>query len=207
MNETAIVEIILHGYWHAGSGEGRSADADALVLKDQNGLPWLPGRTLKGLLRDAVRTCEEAGAVRAGATDVLFGRETRKGEPDGSVPGRLRVGNAVLSEAVCAAIARSEEKAGLYDTFASTRIDAEGLAEDKTLRTIELAVPVTLWAEVALLAPDVPESGAAEDGSEALAEEWFSVLEKACGVLRRLGSGRNRGLGRCTCRLKRGGRR
>jgi len=207
MNETAIVEITLYSYWHAGSGEGRSADADALVLKDRDGLPWLPGRTLKGLLRDAVRSCEDVGAVPSGAAAFLFGRETREGEPDGSVPGRLRVGNAVLSEEVRAAIACSEEKAGLYDTFASTRIDAEGIAEDKTLRTIELTVPVTLWAEVSLLAPDVAKSGAPDDGSEGLAEEWFSVLEKSCGVLRRLGSGRNRGLGRCACRLKRGGRR
>ena len=39
--------------WHCGSGLAAGADVDALVIKDKDGLPYVPGRTIKGLLRDA----------------------------------------------------------------------------------------------------------------------------------------------------------
>ena len=40
--------------WHCGSGLAAGADVDTLVVKDKNGLPFVPGKTLKGLIREAV---------------------------------------------------------------------------------------------------------------------------------------------------------
>ena len=65
------VEIL--SYWHAGSGLGRGADLDALVLRNGDDLPYLPGRTLKGLLREAFMICEEMGHAQKGRTAELFG--------------------------------------------------------------------------------------------------------------------------------------
>ena len=48
------LELDLSSYWHIGSGKGADAVADAVVLKDEAGLPVVPGRTLKGLLRDCM---------------------------------------------------------------------------------------------------------------------------------------------------------
>ena len=46
-------QIELHTWWHCGSGQSAGADVDALVIKDKNGMPFIPGKTIKGLLRDA----------------------------------------------------------------------------------------------------------------------------------------------------------
>ena len=40
--------------WHAGSGLSSGAEADAVVIKDSNNLPYLPGKTIKGLVKDAL---------------------------------------------------------------------------------------------------------------------------------------------------------
>ena len=50
---TIKYEIEFFSNWHCGSGLAAGADVDALVIKDNNGLPYVPGRTLKGLLREA----------------------------------------------------------------------------------------------------------------------------------------------------------
>lgn len=182
------LEIKLLSYWHAGSGFGRSADADALVLKDRDDLPYLPGKTVKGLLREAMHCCEESGAVPAGTTERLFGKHTEEGKPTGSTPGALAFDSAVLPAKEREWLASKNAKThrdAMYDTFASTSIGNDGIALDRTLRTIELCVPVVLNA---------PVSGIPEDAEE--------PLHKACALLRALGSHRNRGLGRCECTLR-----
>ena len=46
-------EITFYTNWHCGSGLSSGADCDSLVVKDKNGLPFVPGKTIKGLLREA----------------------------------------------------------------------------------------------------------------------------------------------------------
>jgi len=181
---TIAVSIEMLSYWHVGSGAGRGADVDALVLKDEVGLPYLPGRTLKGLLREGMRTCEDAGRVPAGTTDSLFGKHAAIGDPAGSTPGSLRVSDGRLPEAERAWLAaadNAESRAALFDTLASTRLDTNGLAEDHSLRAIELTVPIGLRAEI-----EGPEDN-----------QWVERLGEAITLVRALGSHRTRGLGRC----------
>jgi hypothetical protein len=189
--ETMILEIQVLSYWHAGCGFGRGADVDALVLKDGNSLPYLPGRTVKGLLREAMQCCEDAGAVPEGTTSNLFGTPSREGDYAGSLPGVLSFGNAVLKKTEREWLTSREgspTRAALYDAFASTSIDsASGIANDKTLRTIELCVPLILEAEI----------GGIPDNTEAEGH-----LKKAAVLLRALGAHRTRGLGRCRCTLR-----
>ena len=47
-------EIHFHSYWHCSSGLSAGADIDTLVLKNADNLPYVPGRTMKGLVRDAI---------------------------------------------------------------------------------------------------------------------------------------------------------
>ena len=49
--QTLTYQIQFHSYWHCGSGLAAGAGVDALVVKDANGLPFVPGKTIKGLLR------------------------------------------------------------------------------------------------------------------------------------------------------------
>lgn len=46
--------IKFHTDWHCGSGLAAGADVDALVVKDKNRLPFIPGKTIKGLVREAM---------------------------------------------------------------------------------------------------------------------------------------------------------
>ena len=45
--------IKFYNEWHCGSGLAAGADVDLLVIKDKNGLPFVPGKTMKGLMREA----------------------------------------------------------------------------------------------------------------------------------------------------------
>ena len=55
------IKIEFFSPWHCGSGLSAGADADSLVIKDINGLPFIPGKTIKGLIREAV---EDYAALR-----------------------------------------------------------------------------------------------------------------------------------------------
>jgi hypothetical protein len=74
-----------------------------------------------------------------------------------------------------------DKVAELYGELASTAIDERGLAKEGTLRVIEVAVPLTLYADV--ICDD---------------EQSFRSLETALPLLRALGSHRTRGLGRAS---------
>lgn len=186
----ATLNIQIHNYWHAGSGKGRGADVDAVVLKSDAGLPYLPGRTVKGLLREGLQTCEDAGLVKTGRTDALFGTAAKEGKPDSSKSGLLFFGNAELPEtAWLSSSAGAPLQKALFTTLASTKIDENGIALDKTLRSIEVVVPVTLVA---------PIEGPDQDS------HWFEDISKACHLVRAIGSHRTRGLGRCTCEIQKG---
>src|SRR5436305_11235216 len=39
--------------WHIGAGAGRPGDVDRLVRRDEDDLPFVPGKTLTGIWRDA----------------------------------------------------------------------------------------------------------------------------------------------------------
>lgn len=187
---TMLFEISFLSYWHAGCGFGRSADVDALMLKGTDRLPYLPGRTIKGLLREAMQCCEDAGAVPSETTETLFGTPAEEGEYTGSIPGVLIFDNAYLPANERKWLASNDGKASraaLFDSFASTSLDSDGIAKDKTLRTIELCVPVSLVSEI---------SGITEEGGTK------EHLEKAAALLRSAGAHRSRGLGRCSCTLR-----
>ena len=49
---TLQYSITFHGDWHCGSGMAAGAELDALVIKDGRGFPYIPGKTIKGLLRE-----------------------------------------------------------------------------------------------------------------------------------------------------------
>ncbi|SMG45180.1 RAMP superfamily CRISPR-associated protein [Dethiosulfovibrio salsuginis] len=189
--KSILIEIQILSFWHAGSGIGRGSDLDAMVYRDVTGLPCLPGRTVKGILREGFQVCEDAGMLSSGKTAELFGSPATK-ERD-SAPGSLRFNDAQLPEPDRSYLASSEGallRQSLYSSFASTSLDENGLAKDYTLRTIELAVPVTLVTSVSSMT-----------GSDVCLEDFI----KACSVVRGIGGHRTRGLGRCRWTAKDGG--
>lgn len=180
--------------WHMGSGFGEGAHLDALPVKSAAGLPYLPGRSIKGLFREAVLLAEECGQAPAGSTSRLFGSRDDELSRYDSTPGILCFTSATMGNdmELWAAETAGNEQANakavqqLFAPLASTCIDADGLAHDKTLRKVEVAVPVELTAYV-----DCPADAA--DSSE--------ILRTAARLIRTAGSHRHRGLGRVSVAL------
>lgn len=185
---TLSITIGIESYWHTSSGQGIKGDLDSMVVRDDNNLPYIPGRTIKGLLRDACYQAETFGQVQEGTTDILFGsRTTETGES--SIPGTLLFSSANLPDEERDFFAHNPEHAEqLYDSLASTKIDEDGLADNKKLRIAEVTIPMTLHAKATLL-PGTPEH--AKD-----------TLAKSAPLIRALGTSRSRGFGRCTITIK-----
>lgn len=175
---TIKYEIEFFSNWHCGSGLAAGADVDALVIKDSNNMPYVPGRTLKGLLRDAASVLFE----NDDAINNVFGVS---GDKAGHKTGCSFFGNATLPSAEYQYIVEQGLAPHLYQTFASTSIDENGIAKDNTLRKIETVVPCKLEGEML----NVP------DGAEHL-------LEDAMRYIKRMGTGRNRGYGRCKISIR-----
>lgn len=170
-------KIKFYSNWHCGSGLAAGADVDALVVKDSDGLPYVPGRTIKGLLRDAATELgyDESSIVK------VFGKAGDRENQTGCA----FFGNAVLPEHEAKEIVKGQLASHLYQTFASTAIDDNGIAKDNSLRRIETVVPCSLEGSV---------SGV--DSSEE------KMLKEAMKYIKRLGTGRNRGYGRCNIELR-----
>ncbi len=167
--------------WHCGSGLGAGADVDALVVKDANGLPYIPGKTIKGLVRQALE-------------EIIFfkGLDLQKkvndnfGYFDGSNPDSMKRGdifftNAELPEAEQNVIIKENLPPYLFRSVASTAIDKDGIAVENSLRKIEVVIPCKLEGKILNVDPDLKEP-----------------LVESLKFIKRLGIDRNRGLGRCS---------
>ena len=170
--------------WHAGSGLGSGADADAVVLKDKDNLPYLPGKTIKGLLKDSLTDIMEVQPNLFDKKSIkkLFGMYVVSEKK--SEKGTLFFSNAELSKAEKQSISKNMS-AYLYRNMASTSIGDNGVAENSSLRTIEVCIPVVLEGYI--------------DG---LSRDDVKLFELAFKFLRHVGVNRNRGLGRCQFEIK-----
>lgn len=174
-------KIEIHSPWHCGSGLSKGSDVDALVIKDNDGLPFIPGKTLKGLIREAVEdyasltsACEEEDIVK------VFGRNDAEDFNQIS-KGMGFFTNAELSDEEKSSILSDNLQPFMYDKVSSTAIDENGVADDHSLRRYEVVVPCTLYATIYFVD-----------------DNFAPILSKALGMVKRLGVNRNRGLGRCT---------
>jgi CRISPR/Cas system CSM-associated protein Csm3 (group 7 of RAMP superfamily) len=166
--------------WHIGSGLDAGADADNIVLKDDDQLPFIPGKTLKGLLKDAADEICAVGKADKKLIDKIFGGENKDGS---TFQGNAFFNNAELPEEVKKEIKANNLQEFLYRNIASTAIERKtGVAKKNSLRTIQVTIPLTLSSSI-IINEEV-------EGIEELMEQTFKWL-------RYIGVNRNRGLGRC----------
>ncbi len=192
-SQTIIIDLT--SYWHAGGGRGAGRVYDAVVHRDRDGLPVLPGRHLKGLLRDACARAEAWSwpGFERGTTAALFGEAPETVTDRPPKPGCLRVGDATLPEDLSRWLA-TDGRAYLPHLFRglySTAVEHEtGTAEKHSLRGMEVTVPLTLTARIEPL----PGRQAPED--------WPQRIEAALCLIDAVGAHRSRGLGRAHLSLE-----
>ena len=180
--KTINYKIEFFSCWHCGSGLSAGADVDALVIKDKNGIPFIPGKTIKGLLREAVEEILYSGVEDAHSVDELikesFGLFIDK---NNFRKGSMFFTNAELSPSLQSKIQTVQLEKYLYTSIASTAIEENGIAKDFSLRKIQLVVPCELYGTI-MNVPDNMEE----------------ILAKGLKFIKRVGVNRNRGLGRCS---------
>ncbi len=158
-------------YWHCGSGSSGGKESDSLVAKyeqgSKKGLPYVPGKTLKGLVREMAEA--QPGL---NATDIVewFGKE------GGGNDGSLYVGNADIVEKI-----DTRNIPMLFKILRNTALD-QGMAQKGSLRETEVVVPLSV--EVV-----IDDFG--------IKENKKLPFKNAIRSVKRIGLSRNRGLGRC----------
>jgi len=158
-------KITFYDFWHLSSGVSAGTKLDSLVVKDDIGLPYVPGKTLKGLVRENIELLDK------NKSSGIFGEE-------GSNIAKSYFSNATLDKDTKEYLKNDDKlKKHLFDKVTSTKIGLNGIADDDTLREIEVVVPLTLQGEIQT------------DEEE--------LISQALLMIKQMGLNRNRGLGRC----------
>ena len=169
--------ITFFSNWHCGSGLAAGTDVDELVIKYHNGLPYVPGRTIKGLLREAAMMLSQFIDVPQESINRLFGLS---GDVASLGHNKVSFTNATLSDDEQAVIKAENLARYLYQSVASTAIGVNGIAKEHLLRKIETTIPCVVHGQVL----NVYEC------DKVLLLQTFKWVK-------RIGLGRNRGYGRC----------
>lgn len=200
--ETYTLYIKLESDATFGRGDGLAGVVDQEVEHDEYGLPFLRGRTLKGLLveecANILYALEKQNPTLTekyqGAADRLFGQPGSRLEDNAL----LRVGDACLPDDLRAAARFSVERKelsrldvleSLTDVRRQTAMDETGKPEEHSLRAMRVILRGTPFASQLTFAfpPD---------------EIDLALLTACVKAFRRAGSGRNRGCGRLTAILR-----
>ncbi|CAM2009566.1 RAMP superfamily CRISPR-associated protein [Acanthopleuribacter pedis] len=204
------LHVVIESYWQIGSGRGGGLAIDSVVHKDADGLPELPGRGLRGLVRDAAQRAEDWGHLPNNWTANWFGTDTRHypKEPNEETrdddPNRIdrhhsQAGWLIFDNAVLPGALRNwlrVDETGLRDQFyrnlyATALHPERGTALPGSLRGMEVVVPLNLVAPLTLK-PEARGTG----------EDFAEKLGLCLPLIRGLGIGRTRGLGRCRVTLE-----
>ena len=105
---------------------------DAGVLLDKNLIPFVPGKTIKGLAREFAFDKE--------FEEVCFGKEGREGV--------CHFCNAVLGEDEACTIQKENLQEFLKTSISYTAIEENGRAKEGSLREIEVVIPLVLYGEI-----------------------------------------------------------
>ena len=119
------LRISFQSDWHVGTGSSESGGLDRLIARDHQGFPYIPAKTLVGILRDASEEFTSAlGDKWPQWTDLLFGSQSSllggstKTPPQ---PASLRVRPAYLPASIRKAVLESPHKNALRKAFTLSR--------------------------------------------------------------------------------------
>ena len=187
-------KIKFYSDWHCGSGLSSGADSDLLVIKDKDGFPFIPGKTIKGLVREAVEEINELSVKKFNdEIKTVFGVFDAN---EKAIQGCCFFTNATIKDGLADVINKSKLQEHLYRSISSTAIDENGVADAHSLRTMEVTIPCELIGNIL----DIPDNYFIEDENgdvREIAGKFGEVLVNGLKFIKRLGQNRNRGLGRC----------
>lgn len=183
-----------------GSGEGLAGIIDVDIPHDEFGLPFIPAKRIKGILRESARDLEDVKPVKKvlqHSTEEIFGK---RGEKDGTA---LKISDGYIEQYVeirrflqaCSTDKKlmpvfNREAALAYYTYTRSQTTIhdpgpanEGTAKEGSLRTFRV-----------LKGKDNEKNMAFYFEIEC-PDEWKKDLKTICQVTRNFGNSRTRGLG------------
>lgn len=201
MTKALWIHLTLQSDATFGRGEGLAGLVDEEVEHDRYGLPYLRGRTLKGLL---VEECDNLlYALSQQAVDIKPWNETADrlfGHPDSWKTAIMRISDARLPDDLRRAVRYEAEQAhsqtldrldvleSLTALRRQTAIDETGKAEDKSLRTMRVILRQTPFTATLIFRREPTDRD-------------LALLSACVLAFRRAGIGRNRGRGHLAARL------
>ena len=178
-----IVRVKLLSDLCSASGDGFAGVVDTDVCFLESGLPYIPGKRLKGCLRECGLDILSVDSSYEDAHNKLFG-ETGK-----LIPGELTIGNGLPEDFanVTTCIPSDIHRSEIMDVYTSTRTRTRiegGTAAAGSLRTAR-----------------VLNKGLTFDFPVTLNEELLTYFEMCAKSLRSMGLNRSRGLGEVKCTI------
>nr|WP_321500812.1 RAMP superfamily CRISPR-associated protein [uncultured Dethiosulfovibrio sp.] len=206
MKTVGTLEITFQSDWHIGSGAGIPGSLDRQVLRDVEGFPYVPGKTITGIVRDsaemvaAVLDHHEGNDRWQNTLKSLFG-----GQPDSHLPKGQKsnsaysaivgFGDAVLSSKLRKKINKSSRgvKEALFFAQPGVKISRNsGRSLEDHLFTVE-----QVRAGCVLRAPVKFSRNLTRN----LTQDEEQLLSKAFEGVRRMGGKRRRGGGKCVLKF------
>lgn len=184
-----IMQIQLLSDTLIGSAEGYGAIIDKDSVFDEVGLPIIPGKRIKGVLREQADLLQKFGGLNS--VKKLFGdigiteRTTEYLSVSSFTLADYQANKEYLKYLIQQGqISRSEVIEYFTTLRMMTRIDDEGIAADTSLRTFR-----------------VLNKGLVFSGELRFDRDEEKIFENIVSLTRRIGSMRNRGLGHIQCKL------
>ncbi|WP_216349364.1 RAMP superfamily CRISPR-associated protein [[Limnothrix rosea] IAM M-220] len=201
-NLSFTIQIKMTSDWHVGSGNGYG-EVDSAVQRDHDNLPYIPAKTLTGILRDG---CEQAAIALDGGKktgqwhnwiNFIFGDQPALAE--GAIepaprPAVVSIGSAYLDNDLRDAL---KAKKGLKEAIAFIKpgvaIDPKtGSAEPQCLRFEEVVrMGAVLNADIGL------DFSPYEPVDQTTKEIVYALILAGTKLVERLGGKRRRGNGNC----------
>ena len=205
MTTTKTIMIQFYSYWHVGTGKGQGVGADSIVAKSTNGLPIWPGKSLKGVIRDAAVQSSKLGRLQDEDVLAWFGPEvTTTSDSERDENGNTKMKIRFQNERGCLRFSSAKHGRGkealdweewadskegkklknfFFTEISNVALEETGIAKEGALRSIELAKPMTLYSEIEVVGISDPEQVFAK-----LQNDVFPLV-------RLMGASRTRGLG------------
>ena len=159
MNKNITFDILLLSDTCCGNGTGNGGNVDVCACFDEGGLPIIPGRRLKGLLKEkSVLLAENGFTAKNGKTVTMADVEGLFGG-DGGKAAKLEVYDARLKGAdeISAELKGKFNPKEISQVFIQERyqtaIDKNGIAKDGSLRAIETVLKNTEFSGLIKIFP------------------------------------------------------
>lgn len=189
--------------WHIGSGLGDGYRTDSKLVRDSFGLPFVPGRVLKGALREgAIKLSAIRDDFRRAET-AIFG--SRDDSLKSNQTGAITVNSGEISEEFKdiflheSISSRELLVRDMLELRTQTALTEAKLTKKGSLRNIECGIPgLEFTAEISINESDDLYKMIGQGCDHQWIEKYFKAIISS---VKSIGGNRSRGLGKCIVKI------